>query len=318
MGKVYVTDSAFPSLSTEQAAVEGAGHQFGFLDTRDPDAIIRGAQDADGLLVQFAPITDRVLEGLSRLKVMVRYGVGYDNFDLEAARRRGVIACNVPTYCLDEVADHTMAMILAAARRLVQTGAEVSAGRWRIPQDAMPVMCMRGKTLGLIGFGAIAKQVAKRALAFGMHVIASDPLLTYSVATEHGVARVTASDLWPAADFVSVHCPLNPSTRHIVNAESISCMKQGVVLINNGRGGLVDEVALYAALLNKHVGYAALDVLQTEPPNPNYRLLSLPNVLVTPHMASTSETSVGQLQRMAVDEIVRVLSGQPPLHQLYK
>ena len=318
MGKVYVTDSAFPSLSTERTVLEAAGHQFEFLDTRDPEAIIRGAQDADGLLVQFAPITAQVIDAMPNLKVMVRYGVGYDNLDLEAARRRDVIACNVPTYCLDEVADHTLAMILAAARRLVQIGSESAAGRWRMPPDAMPVMCLRGKTLGLIGFGAISKQVAKRAIAFGMRVIASDPLLTDSIALEHGVASVPAAELWPAADFISIHCPLNPSTRHIVNAESISCMARGVVLINNGRGGLIDEEALYAALLDGHIGYAALDVLQVEPPKPDYRLLSLPNVLVTPHIASVSEASVDRLQRMAVDEIVRVLSGQPPLHPLYK
>ena len=318
MGKVYVTDSAFASLDIERDVLEAAGHEFGFLDTKDPEVLIRAAQDADGLLVQFAPVTARVIENLPNLKVMVRYGVGYDNLDLEAARLRQVVACNVPTYCLDEVGDHTLAMILAAARRLVQIGAESAAGNWRIPPDAMPVMCLRGKTLGLIGFGAISRRVASRALAFGLRVIAADPLLTDSVADEHGVSSVPAAELWSAADFVSLHCPLNPSTRHIVNAESIALMKRGVVIVNNGRGGLVDEEALYAALIEGQVGYAALDVLQTEPPKADYPLLRLPNVLVTPHIASVSEASVARLQRMAVDEIVRVLSGEPALHPLYK
>jgi phosphoglycerate dehydrogenase-like enzyme len=177
-------------------------------------------------------------------------------------------------------------------------------------------MALRGKVLGLVGFGAIAKQVAKRAIAFGMQVFASDPLLTDTIAKEHGIESVSLDSLWPVADFVSVHCPLTASTRNIIDGAAIARMKRGVVVINNGRGGLLDEEALYAALVDKHVAYAALDVLAKEPPASDYALLALPNVLVTPHIASVSETSVDRLQQMAVDEVVRVLGGQPALNPI--
>ncbi len=314
MSKVYITDSSFASNEIEMTTLQENGHECVLLGTRDPAEIARRAADAEALLVQFAPINDQVLEAMPGLKVMVRYGIGVDNFDLAVVRRHGAVACNCPGYCLEEVADHTLAFILASARKLPQVGGNTRAGRWTVGEGKSPIMSLGGKTLGFIGFGAIGKQVASRALAFGMRLIAYDPYLSESDAERHQVERVPLDALWGRSDFITLHCPLTEETRHVVDRDAFARMKPGVILINNGRGGLVDEAALLDALNAGQVAMAALDVLEVEPPREDYPLLSHPNVLVTPHVASVSEHSSARLQQMAVDEVVRVLSGRPAAH----
>ena len=314
MAKVYITDSLFASNDIEMNALKAHGHECVLIGTRDAAELARKGADADALIVQFAPINDQVLDAMPNLKVMSRYGIGVDNFDLDSARRHGVIACNCPGYCLEEVAEHTLAFMLAAARQMVAVSENTSDGKWTVPGKSQPIVALSGKTLGIIGFGAIAKETAKRAAAFNMKLIAYDPYLKASDAEKYGVEQVSLDQIWSRSDFITLHCPLTAENRHMINAETLAKTKKGVIIVNNGRGGLIDEKALLDALNSGQVGMAALDVLEQEPPPSDYALLKHPNVLVTPHIASVSEFSPGRLQEMAVAEIINVLDGNPPLH----
>jgi len=314
MAKVYITDSLFASNDIEMNALKARGHECVLIGTRDAAELVRQGADADALIVQFAPINDQVLDGMPNLKVMSRYGIGVDNFDLDSARRHGVVACNCPGYCLEEVAEHTLAFMLTSARQMIAVGENTRAGKWIVPGKSQPILSLSGKTLGIVGFGAIARETAKRAAAFNMKLIAYDPYLKASDAEQLKVEQVSLDQVWSRSDFITFHCPLTEETRHMLNADTLAKTKRGVIVINNGRGGLIDEAALLEALNSGHVGMAALDVLEQEPPPSDYALLKHPNVLVTPHIASASEFSPGRLQEMAVAEIITVLDGKPALH----
>lgn len=314
MAKVYITDSLFASNDIEMNALKARGHECVLIGSRDAAELASKGADADALIVQFAPINDQVLDAMPNLKVMSRYGIGVDNFDLDSARRHGVIACNCPGYCLEEVAEHTLAFMLASARQMIAVGANTRAGQWTVPGKEQPIVSLSGKTLGIVGLGAIAKEVAKRALAFNMKLIAFDPYLKASDAERLQVEQVPLDQIWSRSDYITFHCPLTAETRHMLNADTLARTKRGVIIVNNGRGGLIDENALLDALNSGQVSMAALDVLEQEPPPSDYPLLKHPNVLVTPHIASVSEFSVGRLQEMAVMEVITVLDGNPPLH----
>jgi D-3-phosphoglycerate dehydrogenase len=267
-------------------------------------------RDADALLVQWAPLTRRVMEELKQCRHIVRIGIGVDNVDLEAAAEHGIAVSNVPDYCIDEVADHTLSLALALSRQLMQIDSRVRAGIWKItPDAAMPAF--RDMTFITIGFGRIAREVLDRARAFGFRLAAFDPLVPTAAFAERGVDSVTLDEAFAMADVLSLHSPLTPDTRHLVNALRLKTMKPTAVVVNTARGGLIDTVALAAALEEGLIGGVGLDVFEIEPLEADHPIRSSPNTLLTSHVAWYSQASVPQLQRKAAEEIVRGLLGEP-------
>ena len=308
--RVVVTDHAFPSLDAERALLEPLGAVIDDVQCREPDELARLVRDADALLVQFAPIDATVLEAAAaRCRVVVRYGIGVDNVDLDAATRLGVPVSNVPDYALDEVADHATALLLSAARKLPAVAAAVRSGRWELSPER-PLRSLRGATLGLAGFGAIGRRVAARAQAFGMHVRAYDPFVTDAVLDAAGVARADFGELLADSDAISVHLPLTDDTRGLFGAEAFAALRPGTLFVNTSRGGVVDTAALVAALDDGRVGFAGLDVLEVEPPASDAAIVHHPRAIVTSHCAWYTEEALDRLKRHAAAEIARGLRGE--------
>ena len=308
--KVVLTDYVWASLEVEKKTLESVADLIA-LQTKKPDEFIEQAADCDALLNTYAgPITADVMARMPKCKIIARYGIGVDTIDLEAATAAGIIVTNNPTYCIEEVAEHTMALMLACARKIVFYDRMVRAGRWEVP-PGKPLFRLAGSTLGLIGFGNIARQVAVRAAAFGMNVLYSDP---YVKETDQIAKQVDIGRLLKEADFVSLHPPLTPDTRKMVNDDMLKQMKRTAWLINCSRGPIVDTDALVRALDAGTIAGAALDTTDPEPlPNP-HPLRDRDNVIINPHVAWYSETAMVGLQAGAPGEVRRVLSGEWPIN----
>jgi D-3-phosphoglycerate dehydrogenase len=308
---VLVTDSVFPSLDIERSVLDAVGARLKPLQVTRDEELLDAVEDADGLLVCYAPVTRRVIERAARCRVIARYGIGVDNVDLQAAAARGIVVTNVPDYCIEEVSDHALALILACARRVASLDRLVRAGRWEA-KDALPIHRLSGQELGLVGFGKIPRRVAAKAAALGLTSLAYDPFIDAAACAAHGARKVDLPVLLSASDYVSVHAPLTPQTRGLIGEAELRQMKPTAFLINTARGPIVTETALVKALQAGWIAGAALDVLETEPPPPTHPLVTLPQVILTPHVAFYSQESVQELQRKAAEDVARVLTGQPP------
>jgi D-3-phosphoglycerate dehydrogenase / 2-oxoglutarate reductase len=300
---VVITDHVFPSLAIEQDLLGAIGATMVLLQTTSEGDLVDAAADADALLVCYAPITARVIDRMRRCRIIARYGIGVDNVDLEAASAKGIVVTNVPDYCVDEVSDHALALLLACARRVALLAGRVGAGRWEA-KDAAPIHHLRGQVLGLVGFGKIPRRFAEKARPLGLDLIAFDPYVSAQEMGAHGVRKVALDTLLAGSDFVSVHRAdrRGPTPGH----------ERTAYLINTARGPLVVESALVRALQSGWIAGAALDVIEHEPPAPDHPLRRLENAILTPHVAFYSEESVQELQRKVAEEVVRALSGQPP------
>jgi len=307
---VAVADSVFPNLDLARAVVSRAGAELRLAPQPTPEAIVATAKEADALLVTYAKINADMIGQMKRCRIISRFGIGVDNVDIDAATRRGIVVTKVPDYCIDEVSDHAMALLLSLVRKIPFSSARAHAGRWEMPAVA-PIHRLRGTVLGLVGFGRIPQLVAPKAKAFGLRVVASDPFVPQAVMDQAGVGKVEFADLLKISDYISIHSPLLPETHHLFSTEVFRQMKPGALLVNTSRGPVVDEVALAAALDAKQIAGAALDVLEQEPPVSS-PLFGRDNVILTPHTSFYSVESLEELQTKAAEEVVRVLSGQPP------
>jgi phosphoglycerate dehydrogenase-like enzyme len=266
--------------------------------------------DADVYLIQDLRLTERVIDRLERCRCIVRTGVGIDNIDLRAAGDRGIVVCNVPDYGTEEVADHALMLLLAVARRLVPSSDAIRGGGWDLTA-AFGAPRLRGKTLGLIGCGRIGTAMARRARILGMRVVFYDPYLPDGYDKALGIERCyRLEELLPQAQFLSLHCPLTPETRHIVNARTMALLPKGAYVINTARGPCIDQHALLAALASGQVAYAGLDVVEREPLDDD-ALRQHPNVLLTPHSAFYSVEGDRELRRKGAEEARRALLGEP-------
>jgi D-3-phosphoglycerate dehydrogenase / 2-oxoglutarate reductase len=308
---IAITDYVFPSLDPERAVLEPLGVELRPQQCRSEDEIIALARDAEAVLNCYAKMTARVIEKLKRCKIIARYGIGVDNVDLAAATKAKILVTNVPDYCIDEVSDHALALLLALARRLTAADGAVKAGGWDVVAHA-GIRRLRGQTLGLLGFGKIAKALASKVEPLGMKVLVYDPYLDPALIAQHGVEAVSLDRLLAEADTVSIHVPLSPETRNIVGKRELARMKPTAFLINTSRGGIVDEQVIAEALKEGRLGGAALDVLSVEPPPADHPLRQAPNVILTPHLAFYSRESVIELQTKAAEEVARALKGEPP------
>jgi D-3-phosphoglycerate dehydrogenase / 2-oxoglutarate reductase len=308
--QVGVSDSVFPNLDPARAVLSKIGAQLHLAEEAKPEAIMRVAKDADALFATYAKITADMIRQMTRCRIISRFGIGVDNVDIPAATERGIVVTKVPDYCIDEVSDHAMALLLTAVRKIPLANSMVHAGEWKMPA-VVPIHRLRGTVLGLMGFGRIPQLVAPKAQSFGMQVVSYDPYVPKEVFEKAKVRSVEFKELLKISDYVSIHSPLLPETQGLFNAEAFRQMKPHAYLINTARGPIVDEAALAHALDAGQLAGAALDVMTKEPPTGS-PLLGRSNVIITPHTSFYSEESLVDLQTKAAEEVVRVLQGQAP------
>ncbi len=312
---IAITDSPFPSLDPAKKALARLDPQYRMANSPSAEGILAAARDADAVLVTYAKLSGDLLRQLTKCKAIGRFGLGVDNIDLPAAKACGIAVNYVPDYCLREVSDHAMALLLALARKVTLADKLVQSGRWEVP-PLVPLRRLEGQVLGLIGFGNIPRVLAPKAKAFGLNVLAHDPYVTKDVLDAAGVAGVSFDELLARSDFVSVHAPLLPATRGLMNAAAFAKMKNGAYLINTARGPLVDEPALIAALDSGLLGGAALDVVTTEPLAKDSPLIGRDNVILTPHTAFYSVEALEELQTKCAGDVARVLSGENAVYPI--
>lgn len=307
---VAVTDSVFPDLDPTREVLAKIGADLEIAKDPRPEAILQVVRDADAVLTTYAKLTGDLITKMTRCRVISRFGIGVDNVDIVSATESGIVVTRVPDYCLDEVSDHAMALLLSLVRKVPFLNARTQSGAWQM-SAAIPIHRIRGATLGLVGFGRIPQLVAPKAHAFGMRVIAHDPYVSKDVLSRAGVEGVDLYELVKTSDCISIHAPLTSTTHHLFNADVFRQMKPTAYLVNTARGPIVDERALAEALDRRQLAGAALDVMENEPPTCS-RLWGRDNVIITPHASFYSEESLVELQIKAAEEVVRVLSGESP------
>lgn len=311
MGKpvTVVTDSVFPNLDRTRQILSPVA-ELRVLEDSSAESVAEATVEADAVLVTYARITGDAIRRMRRCRIIARYGIGVDNVDVEAATYKGVIVTNVPDYCIEEVSDHAVALLLALARKLVLSNVRVHSGKWEM-SSVVPIRRLGGSVLGLIGFGRIAQRVASKVQAFGISVVAYDPYVPPEILGRAGVQGLSFAEVLKAADYISIHVPFAATTHHIFDSAAFRRMKDGAYIINTARGGIIDEAALVAALDAREIAGAALDVLEVEPPSDS-KLLGREDVILTPHTSFYSEESLLELQTKAAEEVARALAGKPP------
>jgi D-3-phosphoglycerate dehydrogenase len=306
--QVVITDCDHGSIEEEKKEFGRINAQLILAQVQDEKDLIRACREADGLINQYALLTRRVLENLPKCKVISRYGVGVDSVDLRAATDLGIIVANVPDYCIDEVANQTISMIFGLIRKTAFFDQKVKSGQWDF-RLGIPIHRTQGKTLGLIGSGRIGLEVGKRIAAFGVKVIAFDPYLEKAPG---GIELKDFDSVLKESDFISIHCPLNDSTRHLIGELAFGKMEKKPIVINTSRGPIIDEEALIQALKKGLISGAGLDVLEKEPPESQNPLLKMDNVVLSPHVSFYSVESISELKRRTAKNVADVLLGKWP------
>lgn len=306
--RVVITDCDHGSIEEEKKEFERMDAELILAQVKGEEEVIRVGKEADGLINQYTLLTRRVLENLPKCKVISRYGVGVDSVDLQAATDLGIIVANVPDYCVEEVANHTIALILTLLRKTAFFDRKVKSNQWDF-RLGIPIYRIRGRILGLIGCGRIGLDVAKKMIPFGLRVIAFDP---YLQSVEEGIELKDFDTVLKESDIISIHCPLNESTRHLIGEKEFQKMEKRPLLINTSRGAIIDEKALIQALKEGLLSGAGLDVLEKEPPDPKNPLLAMDNVILTPHVSFYSVESISELKRRTAENVSSVLQGKWP------
>jgi D-3-phosphoglycerate dehydrogenase len=295
----------------EELAIVNA--ELVIADCASEDDIIEAVKDADAVLTAAAKITRHIMGAMPKCKVIVRYGVGFDNVDIAAATDYHILVVNIPDFCLEEVSNHAITLLLACAKKLVLLNDNLKQGYWaKCKRTLSPMGSIYGQTLGIVGCGRIGRLTAIKAQCFDLKVLGYDPYVTNSQVKACGICLVSLPDLLKASDFISLHVPLNKETWHLMGDKEFKQMKPNTYFVNTSRGAVVDEVALIKALEDKWIAGAGLDVFEKEPVNPKSPLFSMENVLVTPHSASYCDASFERLKRRVGQEAARVLSGRWP------
>ncbi|MBT1002014.1 C-terminal binding protein [Paenarthrobacter sp. DKR-5] len=301
--KVLLTDQVFPSVETERALLSEAGHELVIAST--PEDLRHHLADADAVLTTYQPLPEEVLSTMKNAKIIARYGIGVDNIDLASAASRGIMVTNVPDYCVEEVAEHAIAMALSLHRRLHDADASTRAGEWGVA-SVRPIHRLSTLTAGFLGFGRIGRRVASTMATFGCRIVAHDPYATDLPSTVNGVEM---DELLGQSDLLFLHAPLTAETRGIINADTIARLPERAIVVNVARGPLVVLEDLIAALRADRLGGAGLDTFPTEPVDPGL-LIDVPNLLVSPHTAYYSEEAITESQRKATNQVIKVLSGE--------
>ncbi len=307
---VMYTDLVHSDAGIEREELAKIGAELKVAQCRTEEEVAEACRDADGLLVTYCPVGRRAFPHLSRCRAVVRTGVGYDCVDLSAATEHRIMVCNVPDYCIEEVADHTLALILSWSRRIGELDAQVRRAGWG--QPLKPVYRLAGRTLGILGLGRMGRAVAARAKGFGLTLRGYDPYLSQEAFAAAGVEPVSLDVLFRSADILTLHSPLSSETRGIIRMETLRQMKPTALLVNTSRGGLVVTDDLVRALQEGCIAGAALDVLEVEPLPLDHPIRTLPRVLLTPHAAWFSEQAEPELRRRSAQILAQALQGERP------
>jgi D-3-phosphoglycerate dehydrogenase len=308
---VVVTDSDLPSDGAEERLLGEAGLEARRADCRSEQDVIDQCAGADALIVQWAPVSARVLDALQGLRMISRLGIGYDMIDLDAATERGVAVANTPDYCIEEVACHTLALVLDQARGVAELDRAVRSGRWAAPASSPDAARPSTTAVAVIGYGRIGVRVARSLRAIGFRVLVHDRYVSDRRIRDDGLVPATLDEVLAGADIVTLHVPLTADTQHMIDAGAIAAMRRGARLVNTCRGGLVDERALADALRDGHLAGAGLDVFEAEPPPAESPLRTLPAVTLTPHAAWYSVGALADLPVLATRQAIDFLAGRP-------
>jgi D-3-phosphoglycerate dehydrogenase len=311
-------DAPVPAIE-EHEELAAINAELVILGCQSEEDIMAMARDADAILTYGAPMTRRVMECLPNCQCIVRYGIGYDTVDVTAATENNIIVINIPDFCLEEVANHAIALLLACAKKLTILNETVKQGKWfEAKKKQSPMGSIYGQTLGIIGCGNIGRTTAKKAACFGLEVIGSDPYLDKSVAEKAGIQLVSLPEVLRRSDYISIHTTLTKETRHLIGEKEFALMKPSAYIINTSRGPVIDEKALIKALEAGSIAGAGLDVFEKEPVDPDNPLLKMENVITLPHSASYSDEAFQRLRRSVGKEAARVLSGRWPKNVVNK
>jgi len=314
---VVITDYLMDSIEHEKQLVESAGFKLLNYQCQNEAELISICKDADGIINDRIQITRKVIESLEHCKVIARYGIGVNSIDVEAATEKGICVVNVPDYCIEEVSDHALGLLLACVRKIVFLNNRVKNGQWDYNQ-AKPMHRIKGRTLGLIGFGNISKALVLKARPLGLKFLAYDPYVQKVEAESLGVELVPLQKVLAESEFISIHTPLTKETHHLIGEKEFAVMKDGVVIINTARGPAIDEEALIKALKQGKVSAAGLDVVEREPISKDSPLLALENVIINPHVAWYSEEAEVEMQIEAAKGVIKVLQGFYPKNLVNK
>lgn len=315
--RVVVTDYIEPDLNWETAemakrGIDFATHQIKFAPL---DEVIAKTSDSDVVVVNMLRVNRELIAGWKKCKLVIRHGVGYDNVDVAALNEAGIPLCYIPDYCVEEVAEQAIALMFACGRRIVSSRKVLddssARGIWDF-NPVIPVFRMAGQTVGIVGCGRIGSRVYQKLASFGVKFLICDPYLTSERMRELGIEVVDKEAVFRESDFVTIHTPLTPETRHIVNAGTLAMMKRSAYLVNTARGPMVDANALAEALKNGTIAGVGIDVFDIEPPPTDYPLFGLPNAILTPHLAWYSEDAAWRIRELIVLEIDRFVAGQAP------
>jgi D-3-phosphoglycerate dehydrogenase len=309
--KVIFVEHGYNSAEAERAIIEKAGGEFVDCDGLPTEETLRRCADADAIMVRRLQLTRERIAGFKGCKMLLRYGVGVDNIDLAASTDAGIIVGHVPVYCQDEVSTHAVALLLDCIRRIVPTHEAMRAGCWDVHRND-PIYRVAGKTLGIVGLGTLGQAVVRKFQGWNMRLLACDPYLDDGVAEALSVKLVSLEQLFSQSDYVSLHVPLLPETRHVIRAETLALMRRGAILVNTARGPLVSGTDLLQALDSGQISCAALDVFENEPPPADSPLRKHPRLIMTDHIAWYSEEAQIELQERAAREVVRGCTGGLP------
>lgn len=308
--KVVVSDQVFPTVDTERELLSGIGASLE-VASGSVDEVLGVAGDADAILNTYLPWSAESIDRLEKCRIIARYGIGFDNVDLDAAREAGIVVTNVPDYSVEEVATHALALILSSLRKVVAADELVRKAEWSV-DPFRPIHRLSTLTVGLVGYGRIGRKIAAPLEALGARIVAHDPYLSESPDLP---PLLSLDDLLAEADIVTLHLPLTDETRGMIGENALAKMKETAILINTSRGPLVDLDALGASLKAGSLGAAALDVFDIEPVEPD-RIADIPNLVATPHMAYYSEEALAESQRKAATQVIKVLTGESPDYQV--
>jgi D-3-phosphoglycerate dehydrogenase len=309
--KVVITDYEYKNIDKERNIIGSAGFELYDYQVKTEAELIEVANDADGMIVQYAEINDKVLSALKKCKIIVRYGIGVDNIDLAAATRYKIPVCNVPDYGVDEVSNQVITMMLCLAKKMPSVTRELRQGNWGY-KSSVPLTRLQGQTVGLLGFGRIAQVVARKLSGFGVRLLANDTQPNFEAAKQLGVEFVDFDSLCSESDYLSLHCPLKEDSYHLIDEKALALMKPTAYLINTARGPIVCEEDLINALEQGRIAGAGIDVFENEPVSTDNKLLKMDNVIATPHIAWYSEQAIDALQSKAAEEVAHVLNGGKP------
>ncbi len=314
MTLVVKTDGLLAVEPEQMSYLEGLDVEFVEKECLTEEALIEACAHADAILALREPFTERVIKELKNCRVISRFGVGLDSIDVPAATKAGIRVTNVPDSNIDEVSTHALAIILGLLRKLKTFDRAVRAGHWDSLADGAGIRRLNQLTLGIIGFGRVGREVARKAKPFGLSIAAYDPYLTRELIQSHDVTPMALEQVIQCADVLSLHIPLTPETANLISAERIASMKPRSFLVNVSRGGLVDEDALCAALKSGHLAGAGIDTIATEPMPANHCLRQIEDVFLSPHAAHYSQTSYAEVRSKAFADVARVLRGQEPIY----